>query len=343
MKASPAAPARLAVSVIFFLNGAVLASWIPHIPEIRPRTAGDGRLGLVLLAMAAGAITAMPIAGAMVGRFGSRSDDDDRRESFALVTSAADAQSERAAARYGALHPRRWNGTLDVSMNAQAVAVEQRYGRPIMSSLSCALQPRRGSRARRSRASPSRRASDASPTCSPRVALPSPSLHRSSGGCCRQRPRRRSHAPTFAWPRAPFRARQPGVPRPPRRGAMADWSAVYLHDVLRETPPAWLRSASRPSRGDGGRTLQRRLPRLRYGPAAVLCASSTVAALGLSVALAIGDPGSPSSARRRRFRHRQRDPPFSSAPPVTFPASAPASRFAAVATTGYFSFSPAQH
>jgi len=44
-------------------NGAVLASWLPHIPAVKARlTSGDGQLGLVLLAMAAGAVVALPTA-----------------------------------------------------------------------------------------------------------------------------------------------------------------------------------------------------------------------------------------------------------------------------------------
>jgi hypothetical protein len=59
---------RLAVSTMFFVNGAVLASWLPHIPAVKARlTTGDGQLGLVLLAMAAGAVVALPAAGTWSG------------------------------------------------------------------------------------------------------------------------------------------------------------------------------------------------------------------------------------------------------------------------------------
>jgi MFS family permease len=65
--------ARLAVSILFFVNGAVLASWLPHIPAVKARlTSGDGQLGLVLLAMAGGAVLALPTAGWLIGRLGSR-------------------------------------------------------------------------------------------------------------------------------------------------------------------------------------------------------------------------------------------------------------------------------
>ena len=58
---------------MFFVNGAVMASWVPHIPAVKSRHAlSDGQLGLVLLMMAFGAVFALPVAGWLVGRVGSR-------------------------------------------------------------------------------------------------------------------------------------------------------------------------------------------------------------------------------------------------------------------------------
>src|ERR1041385_5618365 len=65
--------ARLSVGTIFFINGMVLASWVPHIPAVKARHGiSDGELGLVLLSMAVGALMALPQAGWLVGRLGSR-------------------------------------------------------------------------------------------------------------------------------------------------------------------------------------------------------------------------------------------------------------------------------
>src|SRR3989442_11640425 len=65
--------ARWAIATVFFVNGLVIASWVPHIPAIKGRHAlGDGELGLVLLAMAAGSVLSLPAAGWLVGRLGSR-------------------------------------------------------------------------------------------------------------------------------------------------------------------------------------------------------------------------------------------------------------------------------
>src|SRR3989441_11276951 len=69
----PSRRSRLAVATIFFVNGAVLASWVAHIPGVKERHGiGDGSLGLVLLSMALGAVVALPLGGWLVDRFGSR-------------------------------------------------------------------------------------------------------------------------------------------------------------------------------------------------------------------------------------------------------------------------------
>ena len=63
---------RSAVSTIFFINGVVLASWVPHIPAVKAvHGLSDGQLGMVLLAMAVGAVLTLPLAGWLVGRTGS--------------------------------------------------------------------------------------------------------------------------------------------------------------------------------------------------------------------------------------------------------------------------------
>ena len=64
--------ATAAVYAVFILSGFAFASWASRIPSIRdaldltPRT-----LGLVLLAIAVGSVTSMPLAGVVVGRLGT--------------------------------------------------------------------------------------------------------------------------------------------------------------------------------------------------------------------------------------------------------------------------------
>jgi MFS family permease len=127
--------ARWAVSTIFFLNGMVLASWVPHIPTVKTQHGlSDGQLGLVLLSMAIGSVCTLPVAGWLVGRFGSRRMTTMAILVFCLILSLPVLSSNvlllcLALGLFGVC-----NSTLDVSMNAQAVEVEHRYQRAIMSS-----------------------------------------------------------------------------------------------------------------------------------------------------------------------------------------------------------------
>lgn len=134
--ASPAArAARVAVSLLFFVNGFGFASWVPHIPTVQSRLGlSPSLLGVALLATAVGAIIAMPLTGAWVARWGSKNVTFVTALSFcALVSLPVRAPTFPllllAMGGMGAFY-----GAMDVAMNAHAIAVEQRLGRPVMSS-----------------------------------------------------------------------------------------------------------------------------------------------------------------------------------------------------------------
>jgi MFS family permease len=128
--------ARVAVSAVFFVNGALVASWAPYIPRIKSDLDLSARsLGFVLLAMAFGAVAAMPGAGWMVERLGTRATLAGAVAlgyvALPFVLLAPNAISLAAVlVVLGAA-----TGVTDVAMNANGAAVEQRYGRPILSSL----------------------------------------------------------------------------------------------------------------------------------------------------------------------------------------------------------------
>lgn len=128
--------ARLAVAVLFFLNGFSVATWVVRIPDVQRALAlSAGALGVALLGAAAGALVAMPIAGRLVSRFGSR----------AVVTGMAVAYAATLA--LPALAPGfPWlvaalvlngacNGSLNVAVNAHALLVSRVLARPILSGL----------------------------------------------------------------------------------------------------------------------------------------------------------------------------------------------------------------
>src|SRR4051812_25943575 len=64
---------RAAVALIFFMNGALVATWVSRIPAVQARHGlSHGELGLLLLQAALGSLIAMPLAGWSTSRFGSR-------------------------------------------------------------------------------------------------------------------------------------------------------------------------------------------------------------------------------------------------------------------------------
>lgn len=128
--------ARWAVAVVFLANGAAIGSWAPHIPLLKERLGlSPGLLGLALLAMAAGALVAMPLAGILIARWGSAPVARIAGLLFCAllplpVMAPGLVTLSLALVLFGAA-----NGAMDVAMNAHGFAVEQRLGRPVMSSL----------------------------------------------------------------------------------------------------------------------------------------------------------------------------------------------------------------
>ncbi len=117
------------------MNGFVVGSWAPKIPEFALRLGiGEFALGLMILALGVGSLLAMPLVGAAVARRGSSGIV--RGLGFAicparlwLTLAPTIATAAVAIMILGALV-----GGMDIAMNANAVAVERRMRRAIMSS-----------------------------------------------------------------------------------------------------------------------------------------------------------------------------------------------------------------
>ena len=282
---------RAAVSAVFFINGVTLASWVPHIPVVKAHHGiNDAELGVVLLCMAAGAVTALSVAGWLVTRFGSR-----RMTSIAaigLCTSLTLPILAPSTVLLGAalFVLGAFNGTLDVSMNAQAVEVEALHKRPIMSSFhglfslgglagagGAAVFTWLG-------ATPVEHVLVTTAVGLALVAASLPLLlpgHRSAGGS----------TPLFVRPTGPLRALGLlAFAALLAEGSMADWSAVYLHDSLGASAHvAAVGFAAFSLTMAAGRLGGDVIVRLLGGPI-VLRASGILAAAGLGVALLIGTP-----------------------------------------------------
>lgn len=126
---------RWAVAAMFATNGFIMGAWAPQIPLLLPRhQITPTTLGLLILALGVGAVGAMLFAGRLIQLYGSRT----VVRGFALATVPTLPMVvlapnlwllAPAMALMGALI-----GCMDVSMNANAVEVERRLGRAIMSS-----------------------------------------------------------------------------------------------------------------------------------------------------------------------------------------------------------------
>jgi MFS family permease len=126
---------RIAVNVVFFLNGFLYGNWSSRIPRIKELYGvSDQVFGFVLLTMALGAVAAMPFTGYAIMRNGTR-----RIGLLSIILYCAFVPLIPFMPNWIVLMVLYLiigiaTGMLDVSMNAQGVMVEKQYGKPIMTS-----------------------------------------------------------------------------------------------------------------------------------------------------------------------------------------------------------------
>ncbi|MCW3015656.1 MAG: major facilitator superfamily 1 [Solirubrobacterales bacterium] len=333
--------ARVAITAVFALNGLLFGSWAARIPAVRDHVgASNGALGVALGCLAVGAIVAMPLAGALAVRVGSR-----RATRLALLGSGFVVAVVAQAPSLPVLFALTFllgagNGALDVTMNAHGVAIERRYGRPILSGMHAAFSA---------------------------GGLVGAGLGALAAGAGVGVGAHLAVAAAFAvavgvmWTRdllpghedAAATGEHPLFVRPPRRlwalgalafaclvveGAAADWSAVYLRDDLDA-------AAGTAALGFTAFSVTMVLGRLfgdalvaRVGPTGVVRAGGLVAAVGFALALAAATPLAAFAGLACLGAG------MAGVVPIVFRASglvdgiAPGVALAAVSSTGYLGF-----
>jgi hypothetical protein len=127
---------RMGAATCFLLTGFFFATWGSRIPAIR---AGldltEGHLAIAFMGLNAGAIVGLQVGGIVVPRIGSR-----LTLTVSLVISYVVLLTPAVAPTLLLLTISLFllavaNSVVDVSMNAQGVAVEHGYGRPVLSSM----------------------------------------------------------------------------------------------------------------------------------------------------------------------------------------------------------------
>jgi len=128
-------PARIAVKLLFFINGFVHANLAARFPRVQEIFSIDnGTLGIVLLSSSLGALLAMPFTGWLIIRNGSRRITIVAVFLYCLFVPLVPVMTGIYGLALVFFIMGITAGMLDVSMNAQAVMVEQQYRKPIMTS-----------------------------------------------------------------------------------------------------------------------------------------------------------------------------------------------------------------
>ncbi|CUU25751.1 putative MFS-type transporter (plasmid) [Duffyella gerundensis] len=123
-----------ATRMIFFVAGLGMASWAPLIPFVKNRVnADDATLGLLLFCIAAGAMLMMPFTSRLIARFSYRLIILCCCIALALILPLLLIGTSLGALAVLLLCFGAANGILDVTMNAQAIVVEQASGQANMS------------------------------------------------------------------------------------------------------------------------------------------------------------------------------------------------------------------
>ncbi len=130
-------PARNAVAVVFILNGFCFASFVSRVPDIRSTLdLSNGRLGLLLLAISAGSVLALPSAGRLIDRVGPagavRLGAASCAFGMTLATLSIGVWQTMPAAAVGLFFYGVGTGVWDVAMNVDGAAVERHLGRTVM-------------------------------------------------------------------------------------------------------------------------------------------------------------------------------------------------------------------
>ena len=126
---------RIAVSSFFFINGFLYANWTARLPELQQYFGlNNSQLGTVLFCIALGSLVSMPVAGWLGNRYGSDRIVVIMAVLFCLTIPLVAVSQNEWVIRLCFFGLGAASGSMDVTMNGQAVLVERLWGKVIFSS-----------------------------------------------------------------------------------------------------------------------------------------------------------------------------------------------------------------
>lgn len=122
------------VMISFIVHGLIVSTWVSRIASIKSLLRlSDGALGLALLGTAIGSVTAIPICGAMVARYGGRRTVKWTGLGFCIALVLPGLAWDTLTLFLALLIYGAFAGANDVAINAQAVGTEKLLGTLAMS------------------------------------------------------------------------------------------------------------------------------------------------------------------------------------------------------------------
>ncbi len=281
-----------AVVARFLVHGLVVSTWVSRIPAIQIALGlTNAHLGMSLLGTAVGSMLAVPVTGWLVGRFGSKSVTTWSTVGFCLALIGPSLAVNGltlffALTIFGAMA-----GANDVCINAQAVAVEATLATPTMSrfhamfSIGGMAGAGLGAWLAAHDVTPRRHLFTVSAVLLVVSFLTAPYLLDANEGTQRSRGTGLRRIPTVL-----LRLAVIGFCMFLSEGAIADWSAVYLKQILGAAPGLAATAYAAFSVGMAAfRLLGDRLA-IRLGAAATVRRGALLAAAALSLALLAPSP-----------------------------------------------------
>ncbi|MER6363556.1 MFS transporter [Kitasatospora sp. NPDC001527] len=297
--------AHLAIAALFCFLGFQYATWVSRLPTLKTRLGlDDGRIGLLLMVCGIGAAVSFPLVASAMKRFGSRALATLSAIGLGLVLAGLTLAPNYPVLLVVACLDGVAVGFLNVAMNAQGAALEVRFQRTAMSRLHATFSA--GSLLAALLASGVTAVTTTlSAHFAVAVAVLAVLLLLAQTGMLADEP---AAAPAEAGTTAEAAetaapAKRRGIPLPSRitvwmglamvfgtvtEGAMNDWSALYLENVVEashQLAPMGIAVVSvmmvlARLFADGWRT--------RFGDGLIVRVGSTVAGLGLALALLVG-------------------------------------------------------
>jgi MFS family permease len=137
---SPYRAARSSVGAVFFISGLLFGALVARMPEVRDHAGvTNGELGLALALGSLGAMLGLPLSGVVATRRGSRFVSRLSLAALCVAMVLPPFAISFPLLAVGFFLAGGSMGSLDVAMNAHGVAVEKRYGRPILSGFHAAF------------------------------------------------------------------------------------------------------------------------------------------------------------------------------------------------------------